>query len=240
MEPVINIATAFSAGVVSFVSPCVLPLIPAYLSFLTGSSLQELREDAGRARGRVVAHACVFALGFSTIFIAAGLVAGSVGNALGHERVLLARIGGAFMVILGLNMLGALRINSLFVDRRLRIASMRRSLLASFFIGIGFAAGWSPCIGPILAGILVLASTQATGDAALLLAAYSLGLALPLIATAFGLSAALPLLERIRPALRGIEAVAGVVLIAGGLVLVTGSFSRIAAALSRFIPTQGT
>jgi len=232
VEPVINVATAFSAGLVSFVSPCVLPLIPAYLSFLTGSSLQELRDDAEHARRRVIAHACVFALGFSTVFILAGLVAGSIGSVLGQERILIARIGGALLVLFGLNMLGVFRIDALFVDRRLRIGTIRRSFLASFLIGIGFAAGWSPCIGPILAGILVLASTQATGDAALLLAAYSLGLALPLIATACAMSAVLPLLDRIKPALRSIEATAGVVLIIGGVVLFTGSFSQIAAAMA--------
>ena len=220
MQPALNVATAFSAGLVSFVSPCVLPLIPAYLSFLTGSSLQELREDSEHARRRVVMHACMFALGFSSIFISAGLLAGSIGSALGHDRVVLARVGGVLIVLFGLNMIGVLRINMLFADKRLRIATVRRSFAASFCIGIGFAAGWSPCIGPILASILLLASTQATADAAILLTAYSLGLALPLLATAYGLSTALPLLARIRPALHAVEIVAGVVMILGGLVLV--------------------
>lgn len=240
MAPALTVITAFSAGLVSFISPCVLPLIPAYLSFLTGSSLQELRDDAVHARARVIAHACVFSLGFSVVFIAAGLVAGSIGDALGKDRLILARVGGILLVVFGLNMLGVLRVNALFADRRLRIASVRRSFVASFFIGIGFAAGWSPCIGPILAGILVLASTEATSDAALLLAAYSLGLAIPLILTAFCLSAALPLLERIRPALRTIEATAGAILVLGGIVLFTGSFARVAAAFAHLLPTQGT
>ncbi len=229
MEPLLNVATAFSAGLVSFVSPCVLPLIPAYLSFLTGSSLQELREDATAAKRRVLAHACAFSAGFSCIFILAGLLAGSLGTTLGHERLWLARLGGILLMLFGLQMLGVLRIELLFVDRRLRIATARRSLLASFLVGIGFAAGWSPCIGPILAGILLLAATQANGTAALLLAAYSLGLALPLIATAAAMGSALPVLERLRPFLGKIEAIAGAVLVLAGLVLLSGSFNRVAA-----------
>jgi cytochrome c-type biogenesis protein len=237
VQPVLNVATAFTAGLVSFVSPCVLPLIPAYLSFLTGSSLQELREESPHARARIISHACVFSLGFSTVFVLAGLAAGSLGGVLGQERALIARIGGVLIVLFGLNMLGVFRIDSLFVDRRLRIGTMRRSFFASFLIGVGFAAGWSPCIGPILAGILVLASTQGSGDAALLLSAYSLGLAVPLIATACCVGAALPLLDRIKPKLRVIEATAGAILIAGGVVLFTGSFSQVAAFFARFVPS---
>lgn len=236
MQPALNLATAFTAGLLSFVSPCVLPLIPAYLSFLTGSSLEELRDESRDARGRILTHACAFSLGFSTIFVLAGLAAGTLGGALGPERALVARIGGALIVLFGLHMLGLFRIDALLADRRIRIGAMRRSPLASWIIGIGFAAGWSPCIGPILAGILVLASTEGRAAAAWLLTAYSLGLAVPLIATACGLGAALPLLNRIRPALRTIEAAAGAMLIAGGAVLFTGSFSQVAAAAARLFP----
>jgi len=162
----LNVATAFLAGLVSFVSPCVLPLIPAYLSFLTGSSLEELKaEQTSAQRARVMGHAIAFVVGFTVVFMALGFTAGAIGNALLQYRDIIARIGGIVVIILGLNMIGVFKIPFLMMDKRPQWRSANRSYLASFVVGLGFAAGWSPCIGPILAGILALASQQSFGFA---------------------------------------------------------------------------
>lgn len=236
MHPELSVATAFLAGLVSFVSPCVLPLIPAYLSFLTGSSLEELRvEQDARGRARVIGHALAFIAGFTVIFIAIGMSASAVGGAFAEHKELIARLGGIIVIILGLNMLGVFRIPALAMDKRLRIQTANRSLLASFLVGIGFAAGWSPCIGPILSAILLLASQEQLAQAGFLLLVYSLGLAVPFLATAAAITSMLGALNRIKPWLPRIEAGAGAFLIATGIVLVTDSFWRVAGFFYQYV-----
>lgn len=236
MHPELSVATAFLAGLVSFVSPCVLPLIPAYLSFLTGSSLEELRvEQDARGRARVIGHALAFIAGFTVIFIAIGMSASAVGGAFAEHKELIARLGGIIVIILGLNMLGVFRIPALAMDKRLRIQTANRSLLASFLVGIGFAAGWSPCIGPILSAILLLASQEQLAQASFLLLVYSLGLAIPFLATAAAITSMLGALNRIKPWLPRIEAGAGAFLIATGIVLVTDSFWRVAGFFYQYV-----
>ncbi len=238
MHPELNIATAFLAGLVSFVSPCVLPLIPAYLSFLTGSSLEELRaENDVRGRSRVVLHAVAFIAGFTVIFMLIGISASAVGSVFAEHKDLIARVGGMIVIVLGLNMLGVFRIRALAMDKRVhRIhASANRSLLASFLVGIGFAAGWSPCIGPILSAILLLASQERLAAASGLLFVYSMGLAIPFLITAAALTSALGVLNRIKPWLPRIEAGAGAFLVATGIVLVTNSFWRVAGFFYQFV-----
>src|SRR5579864_4588838 len=175
----LTIGIAFLAGLVSFVSPCVLPLVPAYLSFLTGSSVEELRADlSASSRARVVAHALAFIAGFTVVFVLLGVSASAIGNALRENQVLIARIGGVIVIVLGLQMMGILRLRWLAADTRLQVQSEQRSLVASAIVGLAFAAGWSPCIGPILAGILTLASqASSVGQGAWLLFVYSMGLA---------------------------------------------------------------
>lgn len=227
--PSLNVATAFLAGLISFVSPCVLPLIPAYLSFLTGSSLEELKaERDAAARARVLRHAIAFVAGFTIVFMALGFAASAVGTALLAYRDILARAGGVIVVVLGLNMLGVFKIPFLMMDKRPRWRSANRSLAASFAVGVGFAAGWSPCIGPILAGILALASQANYNQASLLLFIYAMGLALPFLLTAAAISRGLGALDRIKRYLGAIEIAAGIFLIGTGFVLITGTFTRIA------------
>jgi cytochrome c-type biogenesis protein len=236
MHPELSVATAFLAGLVSFVSPCVLPLIPAYLSFLTGSSLEELRaEQNAQGRARVIGHALAFIAGFTLIFMAIGMSASAVGGAFAEHKDLIARIGGLIVIILGLNMLGIFRIPALAMDKRLHIQSANRSHWASFLVGIGFAAGWSPCIGPILSAILLLASQEQLGQASFLLLVYSLGLAIPFLATAAAITSMLGALNKIKPWLPRIEAGAGAFLIATGVVLVTGSFWRVAGFFYQYV-----
>ncbi|MGC1381036.1 MAG: cytochrome c biogenesis protein CcdA [Candidatus Baltobacteraceae bacterium] len=233
----ITVGIAFLAGLVSFVSPCVLPLVPAYLSLLTGESLEDLKaESTASARAQTLAHAVAFVSGFSLIFIALGLSASAIGGVLDANRVLIAQIGGVLVVILGLQMMGMLRIPFLMMDKRVHMQSDRRSFWTSALVGIAFAAGWSPCIGPILAGILAIASQQHSAQAGLLLAFYSLGLALPFLATALAIGVVLPLLNRIKPALPAIEFASGAFLVVVGLVLVNNAFLNVAGWFYQFVP----
>jgi len=235
----ISIDIAFLAGLVSFVSPCVLPLVPAYLSLLTGSSLEELQaqESSSALRALAIGHAIAFILGFTLVFVTLGLGASAAGGVLNAHRVLIAQVGGVIVVILGLQMMGALRIPLLMRDTRVHVQHERRTYWTSGLVGIAFAAGWSPCIGPILAGILALASQQQNAQAALLLLAYSLGLAVPFFLTAVGIGAVLPVLNRIKRFLPAIECCAGIFLIAVGLVLVNNAFYTVAGWFYQFVPT---
>ncbi|HEY1977553.1 MAG TPA: cytochrome c biogenesis protein CcdA [Candidatus Baltobacteraceae bacterium] len=228
---------AFLAGLVSFVSPCVLPLVPAYLSLLTGESLEDLKaETAANARAQTMGHAVAFVLGFSVVFIALGLTASAIGGALNANRTLISQIGGVLVVILGLQMMGLLRIPFLMMDKRAHLQHDRRSFWTSLVVGMAFAAGWSPCIGPILAGILALASQQHNGEAAALLSFYSLGLALPFLITAAAIGAVLPALARLRRYLRAIEFASGAFLIAVGFVLINNAFLNVAGWFYSFVP----
>lgn len=233
----ITAGIAFLAGLVSFVSPCVLPLVPAYLSLLTGESVEDLKtEPTARARIQTLAHAVAFVIGFSVIFIALGLSASAIGGTLAANRVLIAQIGGTIVVVLGLHMMGMIRIPWLMMDARLHLTHNRATFWTSGIVGMAFAAGWSPCIGPILAGILAIASQQHSAQAALLLSFYCLGLAVPFLITAGAVGAVLPLLRRIRPSLRAIEFGAGAFLIVVGLVLVNDAFLNVAGWFYQFVP----
>jgi cytochrome c-type biogenesis protein len=233
----ITAGIAFLAGLVSFVSPCVLPLVPAYLSLLTGESVENLQTEAtARARVQTLAHAVAFVIGFSIIFIALGLSASAIGGTLAANRVLVTQIGGTIVVVLGLNMMGMIRIPWLMMDARLHLTRDRATFWTSGIVGMAFAAGWSPCIGPILAGILAIASQQHSAQAALLLSFYCLGLAVPFLITAGAVGAILPLLRRIRPSLRAIEFGAGAFLIVVGLVLVNDAFLNVAGWFYQFVP----
>jgi cytochrome c-type biogenesis protein len=237
VHPQLNVATAFFAGLLSFISPCVLPLIPAYLSFLTGSSLEELKAESGGAqRARVLFHALAFIAGFTVIFMLIGLSASAVGGVFANYKDWIARIGGVVIIILGLNMIGVFKIPFLAMDKRLQVRSANRSLVASFLVGIGFAAGWSPCIGPILSGIILLASQERLGPATFLLFVYSMGLAIPFFVTAAAITQALGVLNRIKRYLGAIEIGAGAFLVATGIVLVTGAFTRIAGFFYQYVP----
>ncbi len=236
MTPNPNILIAFLAGVVSFVSPCVLPLIPAYLSFLTGASLEELKAQTDAVdRARVLLHSLAFIAGFTVIFMALGFVASAIGTYLIEFRDWVAKIGGIVVIILGLNMMGVFKIPFLMMDKRVHVRSANRSYFASFLVGLGFAAGWSPCVGPILSGILALATNERYGSALLLLFAYSMGLALPFFITAAAISRALGALNRVKRYLGAIEIGAGAFLVATGIVLFTGSFGRVAGFFYQYV-----
>jgi cytochrome c-type biogenesis protein len=237
-EAHLTVGIAFLAGLVSFVSPCVLPLVPAYLSFLTGSSVDELRDTTSiDVRRRAVGHAIAFIAGFTVVFVALGASASAIGGALLSNRVLIAQIGGIIVILLGLQMLGVFRLRFLAMDKRLHVQPEKRNAWMSAVVGVAFAAGWSPCIGPILAAILALAS-QANGvrQGAWLLFVYSMGLAVPFLITAMAVGAVLPALNRIKRFLPAIEMAAGAFMILTGVVLVNNGFLRVAGWFYSFVP----
>jgi cytochrome c-type biogenesis protein len=237
VQPHLNVFTAFLAGLVSFISPCVLPLVPSYLSFLTGTSLEDLKtQSAATEKARVLMHALAFVCGFTCIFVLIGLSASALGSVFTpHNKEIIARIGGAIIIILGLNMLGVFKIPMLMMDKRIHLQSRKQSLAISFLVGLGFAAGWSPCIGPILSAIILLAAQESVPRATFYLFVYSLGLAIPFLIMAAGITQSLSALARIKRFLPAIEAGSGAILVATGLVLVTNSFVRIAGFFYQFV-----
>ncbi len=236
MQPHVNVLTAFLAGLVSFISPCVLPLVPSYLSFLTGTSLEDLKtQDSAAAKARVLTNAVAFICGFTLVFILFGLSVSALGGAFADHKMLIAQIGGVIIIVLGLNMIGIFKIPMLMMDKRFHLQPRKASVWVSFLVGVGFAAGWSPCIGPILAGILLIASQDKIAQAMWLLFVYSMGLAIPFLIIALSISRSLAFLNRIKRYLRPIEAVAGGVLVLTGIVLVTGAFTRVAGFFYQYV-----
>ena len=228
-----SFALAFVAGVLSFLSPCVLPLIPSYVGFLTGLTLEELEVR----RGTALAHALWFVAGFSLIFIALGATASALGVLLLRSQVWIGRIGGGVVIMFGLYLLGVVRPGLLMRERKVQLARKPLGYLGSAFVGITFGAAWTPCIGPILGAILTLAAAQASvGHGAALLTAYSAGLALPFVVTALALDRFLAWFQRFRPYLVWVERIAGILLILLGLLLVTDRFTLLAGWLQGLTP----
>jgi cytochrome c-type biogenesis protein len=228
-----SFALAFVAGLLSFLSPCVLPLIPSYVGFLTGLTLEELEVR----RGTALLHALWFVAGFSLIFIALGATASALGALLLRSQVWIGRIGGVVVILFGLYLLGVLRPGILLRERKLQLARKPLGYLGSAFVGITFGAAWTPCIGPILGAILTLAAAQASvGHGAFLLTAYSAGLALPFVLTALALDRFLAWFQRFRPYLAWVERIAGALLILLGVLLLTDRFTLLASWLQGLTP----
>ena len=226
-------ALAFSAGLLSFLSPCVLPLIPSYVTFVTGLSA----DDVTRARRTVLVHSLLFILGFTLIFLALGATATVLGRALIVYRAWISRIGGALIIVFGLYMLGVLNLSMLSRERRVHLADKPLGYLGTVLVGIAFGAGWTPCIGPILGAILALtASTADLRHGLLLLGAYSLGLAVPFLLSALAIERFLAAFSRIRTQLVWVSRISGILLIAVGLLLVTDYFTLLASWLQGLTP----
>jgi cytochrome c-type biogenesis protein len=224
---------AFAGGLLSFLSPCVLPLVPSYIGFLSGLTLKEM---TGR-RHRAVAHALLFIVGFSLVFIALGAGATALGSSLRVHKALLARAGGVLIIVFGLYTIGALRLARFDRERRLHLEQKPVGFLGSAVVGMAFAAGWTPCIGPILGSILTLAGN--TGDVRrgiVLLAAYSAGLAVPFLIAAAALDAFREWFLRFRCWMPWVQRASGAVLIVVGVLLATGEFTLLAAWLQGMTP----
>lgn len=226
-------AIAFAGGVLSFLSPCVLPLVPSYLGFITGFTADEMAQR----RRLALVHAALFVVGFSLVFVLLGASATALGTALKVYRDWIQRIGGALIVLFGLYCLGLLRMDFLGRERRLHLEQKPLGFLGSVLVGIAFGAGWSPCIGPILGGILSLAATEADlGRGVSLLVAYSAGLAVPFLAAALAVERFLNWFQRFRRHLYLVQRASGALLVAVGLLILTGQFTRLAGWLQTLTP----
>jgi len=224
---------AFVAGLISFLSPCVLPLVPGYVSLISGVGVEQLKMKEGELFRKVMLNSAAFIIGFSIVFITLGAISTEVGQVLAQYKSLLARIAGVVIILFGLHLTGILQIKALLADTRLHSLKGSSSVWGAFVIGFAFAFGWTPCLGPILTAILTLASEQDTVvKGILLLAVYSLGLAVPFLLTSLLMERFLKFYSRFRSKMHVLEVASGGLLIALGVLLVIGRFTLISSWLS--------
>ena len=222
------VISAFIAGLLMFLAPCTLPLVPAYLAFISGVRPDDLRgASAHTARQRIMINGTAFTLGFSVIFIAFGVLVGLFGLYIGAFRELLTQIGGVFIIFFGLSMLGVFTIAPLMKKRAVQLPGALEPgrPMSAFLIGATFALGWTPCVGPVLASVLLLAATSATVlEGGLLLTVFSLGLSVPFLLTAFLYARASALIHRYAYVTKWVQLIGGVFLVCIGVLLLTNSF----------------
>jgi cytochrome c-type biogenesis protein len=220
------LVAAFIAGVLSFLSPCVLPLVPGYVSMISGTTVEELSRDRDRLFRKVMGHSLMFISGFSLVFILMGAGATALGQVIGQYRSTISFIAGAVIIIFGLHLTGLLKIKALYMDKRLHSVQGSSSAWGAFVVGFAFAFGWTPCIGPILATILTLAAAEETAYRGMaLLAVYSAGLAVPFLLTSLGVDRFLSFYSRFRSQLHKVEIASGVLLVFIGVLLMTNRFT---------------
>lgn len=235
MENSVSFAVAFLAGLLSFLSPCVLPLVPSYLGFITGMSLDEMTTVSSRKA--VLVPALLFVSGFSLVFLIMGASATLLGQVLLRYQDWVARIGGIMIIIFGLHLLGILRITPFLRERRMQMNNKPAGYVGAGVAGIVFGAGWTPCIGPVLGTLLTYASARANlGIGMLLLICYSIGLAVPFLLAAWGTGSFLTTSKKVRRFIPVLEKVSGAILLLAGILLVSGSFSALSAYFARFTP----
>jgi cytochrome c-type biogenesis protein len=239
----VTLLAAFGAGLLSFISPCVLPLIPGYLSYISGLSLDEMRGTGTVAiatpaiRNRVLLSSLAFILGFSLVFVALGASASAIGQFMMSRLTVLGRIAGVIIIIFGLHTMGLLRIPWLYQEKRVQTNRRPAGFIGAMLVGVAFAFGWTPCIGPILAGILAVAAAQDTiGQGVRLLAAYSLGLGIPFFAAALAINRFFSAFARIRKHYHVIELASGALLVIIGVLIFTNRFTIIARSLQPYLP----
>jgi cytochrome c-type biogenesis protein len=231
--PNVTLLLAFAGGVLSFLSPCVLPLVPSYLGFVTGFTINEMTDR----RRMAMIHALLFVLGFTIVFMLFGATATALGRVLKYYEVWFQRIGGALIILFGLYCLGVFRLSFLDQDARVHLDRKPVGYLGSVLVGMAFAAGWTPCIGPILGGILTLSASESSlSRGMLLLGAYSLGLAVPFLVAAYAVESFLGWFQRFRRYLPWVQRVSGVLLIVVGILMATGNFTRLAGWLQGLTP----
>ena len=225
---------AFLAGLVSFLSPCVLPLVPGYVSLISGVGVEELKRREQRLLGTLMRNSLMFILGFSVVFIALGAVATTVGQLARDYYPILTRVAGLVIILFGLHLTGLVKIKALYADKRLHNVKGGSTLLGAFLVGFAFAFGWTPCIGPILATILALAGSQEKVIQGIgLLAVYSLGLAVPFLLTSLGIDRFLEFYARFRRYLNAVEIGSGVLLILVGTLVLTRRLTLLAGWLNQ-------
>ncbi len=227
----VSFVTAFAAGLISFLSPCVLPLVPGYISIISGFSLDQLKDqqEISALRRTLLLNSVMFIIGFSITFITEGATASWLGQVLLSRMQLLYRIAGLIIIVFGVHLLGIFKINFLYQDKRFHTLQKPRGLLGALVLGLAFAFGWTPCIGPILAGILTIASTKQTVmEGVFLLAVYSLGLGIPFLLTSLGINKFLAFYGRFKRHFRAVEMASGALVIAVGVLILTNNLSRLA------------
>ena len=235
--PQISFIAAFSAGLLSFVSPCVLPLVPSYISYITGLSVEQLTDTSERMKFKkaIVLNSLLFIAGFSSVFISFGASASFLGQMLVAYQDSIRRVGGILIVVFGLYLLGILNLNFLKMEHRYQFRNRPAGYLGSFLIGIAFAAGWTPCVGPVLGSILLYASTtDSLLDGVVLLTFYSVGLGLPLFLTALGVDRFLAYFKEVRTYLWAVSTVSGVVLVTVGVMIYANTLTMMTSFLERY------
>jgi len=225
-----SIVTAFVAGILSFLSPCVLPLVPGYISIISGFSLDQLKGSAASAslKRAVILSSVMFVIGFSITFVVVGATATAVGQFVLTRMPQLRMVAGIIMVVFGLHVLGVFRINALYQDKRMHGVQTSSGLLGALVLGLVFALGWSPCLGPILSGVLGLASEQDTVVKGMfLLLVYSAGLGIPFLMTSFGINQFLSFYNRFKKHFRALEIVSGILILGVGILIFTDQMTRL-------------
>ncbi len=229
----LGLLIAFSAGLLSFLSPCVLPLVPSYITFITGMTLEDLQQS----RRETLLHAVMFVVGFSLIFLALGAGATVFGQLMLRYRDVISQVGGVLIIVFGLYLLGILNLGFLARDTRLHLKNKPLGYFGTLVVGIAFGAGWSPCIGPILGAILTLAANETELQRGMvLLGAYSLGLAVPFLAAALMVERFLSVFAKLRHQMIWVNRIAGALLILVGILMVTNRFTLLATWLQDFTP----
>ena len=235
---------ALVAGMLSFLSPCVLPLVPPYLCFIGGVSLEQISEDEELAPGvmrAVVLSAVVFVLGFSTVFIALGATASTIGDFIVDYMDILSKLAGGVIIVLGLHFIGIIRIPILYREARFHAEKKPAGLIGPYIIGLAFAFGWTPCVGPVLAAILMVAGSESSITYGMgLLAVYSAGLGIPFILAAVATKPFMDFMARFRRHLQTVERVIGALLVLTGILFMTGSMADIAFWILETFPSIGT
>jgi len=229
-EPGITLWVAFGAGLVSFLSPCVLPLIPSYVAFVTGFSLKELQsgDKSGEMIKRMVLNSLFFIAGFSAVFIALGASASFIGRVLSEYKDLISRIGGLIIIFLGVFLTGVIKVGFLSHEKKFRVVRKPFGILGAFVVGLAFAAGWTPCVGPILGSVLVIAgSSSQMMRGVVLLSMYSLGLGIPFFIATVAIGWFLSVNKKLMRFVHPLTVFAGIVLVIIGLLMASGKFTRL-------------
>lgn len=238
----ISVSGAFIAGLLSFLSPCVLPLVPPYLCYLAGVELEDLTDesDSRQIRRRSFNRTFFFVAGFTTVFVALGATASTFGQIISDNFHILEKVAGVIIIILGLHITGLLKIGFLYREARFQTKNNPTGLLGSYLVGLAFAFGWTPCVGPVLATILMVAGTEENvNEGIYLLTSYSLGIGIPFILAAIFVNPFIQFMHKFRRHLRKVEIVVGALLMATGVLLLTGNMSVIGYGLLELFPSLG-
>lgn len=242
LEDSLTFFGALFAGILSFLSPCVLPLVPPYLCYIAGVSLDDLKQGgAASTKNKAVVPAIFFVLGFSVVFISLGASASYIGGLVSEYFDILSKIAGAIIILMGLHFMGVFRLAFLYREARYQYEAKNINLFGAFLVGVAFAFGWTPCIGPVLAAILAVAAREESlASGAYLLSVYSLGLGLPFILAAWAINPFLSFAQRFNKHLGLIEKIMGALLVLTGILFLTGAFAHVAYWILEKFPVLGT